>query len=385
MSDDRAPAQQPDREQHPYDTEHRVRHDARPDERADVPPGAEHEAGPGHAPFALVDVFGAEPLTGNPLAVVDLTAYARRTGADVDEGVDAGAGEGAAVDVDEEWLRRVAREMNQSETTFVLPGTHGAVRDLRSFTAGGVEVTGAGHNALGAWWWLLHTGRVTPAPAADGGAATLVQRIGGRNLDVLVAGDGHGGHSGELTMRQAPARLGTVVDAPERLAELAAAIGLAPGDLVTAPAPRTVDTGAAHLMVLVRERAALERAVPDKRRLTAAADTAGAQGVYVVRPDGTPAVARPGRTAHARFFNPGVGLDEDPATGSAAGPLAAYLRAAGLLATGEELTVVQGEAMGRPSTLRVTVDAGGAPRVTGGGSLTVEGRLSLASLRAGRG
>jgi PhzF family phenazine biosynthesis protein len=284
--------------------------------------------------------------------------------------------------VDEGWLRRVAREMNQSETTFVLPGTHGAVRDLRSFTAGGVEVTGAGHNALGAWWWLLHTGRVRPAPAPDGRAAPLVQRIGGRNLDVFVE-DGHGPHGGELTMRQAPARPGASVDAPERLAELAAAVGLAPGDIAAAPAPRTVDTGAAHLMVLLRERAALGRAVPDKRRLTAAADAVGAQGVYLAWPDDTPA-GRPGRTVRARFFNPGVGLDEDPATGSAAGPLAAYLSAAGLLAPGEELTVVQGEAMGRPSTLRVAVDAEGAPRVTGGGSLTVEGRLSLASLRADR-
>jgi PhzF family phenazine biosynthesis protein len=362
MSDDRAPARQPAREQHPYPAEHGVPHGALPDARRD----AEHEPGPGHAPFALVDVFGAEPLTGNPLAVVDLTEYARCGGADVDEG----------------WLRRVAREMNQSETTFVLPGTHGAVRDLRSFTAGGVEVTGAGHNALGAWWWLLHTGRVRPAPAPDGRAAPLVQRIGGRNLDVFVE-DGHGPHGGELTMRQAPARPGASVDAPERLAELAAAVGLAPGDIAAAPAPRTVDTGAAHLMVLLRERAALGRAVPDKRRLTAAADAVGAQGVYLAWPDDTPA-GRPGRTVRARFFNPGVGLDEDPATGSAAGPLAAYLSAAGLLAPGEELTVVQGEAMGRPSTLRVAVDAEGAPRVTGGGSLTVEGRLSLASLRADR-
>ncbi|WNI18461.1 PhzF family phenazine biosynthesis isomerase [Actinacidiphila sp. ITFR-21] len=296
---------------------------------------------PRYAPFALVDVFGEESLAGNPLAVVDLTG-------DPDA-------------VDDEWLRKVAREMNQSETTFVFPGTDGAVRTLRSFTAGGVEVTGAGHNALGAWWWLLHTGRV----AAPGDGA-LVQRIGGRNLSVLV------GEKGVLAMRQTPARLGATVDAPAALAD---AVGLAPGDLRADRPPRVVDTGAAHLMVLLTGAEALARAAANKNLLVAAADAVGAQGVYLAWLDDAAA----GRTARTRFFNPGVGLDEDPATGSAAGPLGAYLTTTGDLAPGQALTVVQGEAMGRPSTLRVTVDAALVPDVSGSGSLTVEGRLTLPS------
>src|ERR687888_401413 len=72
--------------------------------------------------FALVDVFGVGPLTGNPLAVIDLTAGAK--------------------DAPLEWMRSVAREMNQAETTFVLPATRqGAHRRLRSFTAVGVVTT----------------------------------------------------------------------------------------------------------------------------------------------------------------------------------------------------------------------------------------------------
>src|SRR2546423_8712574 len=88
--------------------------------------------------FALVDVFADEPLSGNPLAVVP----------DADG-------------LDEDVLPRIAREFNQAETTFlVMPTAAGADHRLRSFTAGGVEVFGAGHNALGAWWWLAETGRL---------------------------------------------------------------------------------------------------------------------------------------------------------------------------------------------------------------------------------
>ncbi|WP_448612323.1 PhzF family phenazine biosynthesis protein [Geodermatophilus sp. URMC 60] len=91
-------------------------------------------------PFAIVDVFGTDPLTGNPVAVVDLA------------GVDAPEPQQVL------WMQAVAREFNQAETTFVLPPTdERAHRRLRSFTAAGVEVFGAGHNALGAWWWLVHS------------------------------------------------------------------------------------------------------------------------------------------------------------------------------------------------------------------------------------
>ena len=81
-------------------------------------------------PFHIVDVFAVEPLTGNPLAVVE-------------------GGEDLTFDL----LQRIAREFNQSETTFLMPPTRaGADWRLRSITAAGVEVFGAGHNALGAWW-----------------------------------------------------------------------------------------------------------------------------------------------------------------------------------------------------------------------------------------
>ena len=102
------------------------------------------------ARFYLIDVFAQRPLTGNPLALVP----------DAD-------------DLAEAQMRAIAREFNQSETTFLLdPGLPGATWRLRSFTPIGAEVYGAGHNALGAWLWLAgllsrRTGWTggSPAPA----------------------------------------------------------------------------------------------------------------------------------------------------------------------------------------------------------------------------
>lgn len=292
--------------------------------------------------FALVDVFGAGPLTGNPLAVVDLTT------AEVDE-------------PPQEWMRAVAREMNQAETTFVLSATReGAHRRLRSFTAGGIEVFGAGHNALGAWWWLLHTGRVA---RPDNGV--IVQEIGSRLLEVLVGGEG------QLTMRQERPRFGALAAATD----VATAVGLSPRDLDPAVPPRVVGTGADHLIVGVATPAALAAAAVDKQALVSVAEAVEAQGVYL-------AVVGPGRpisVVTTRFFNPGTGLDEDPATGSAAGPLAAYLADLQLLETTGMLTVHQGESMQRPSTITARIQAETVVTVGGSASLSAQGWLSAAS------
>jgi trans-2,3-dihydro-3-hydroxyanthranilate isomerase len=198
-------------------------------------------------PFALVDVFGAGPLTGNPLAVVDLTANGNH-------------------EPPMEWLRAVAREFNQAETTFVLPPTRSqAHRRLRSFTAGGVEVFGAGHNALGAWWWLLHTGKVQPP--RDG---VLVQEIGSRLLQVQV-------NDQRLAMHQDRAEFGEPVAA----SDVAAVVGLDPTAFDPTVTPRVVDTGASHLIACLGSTEALHSAQPTKNELSALTTAVGAQGLYL--------------------------------------------------------------------------------------------------------
>jgi trans-2,3-dihydro-3-hydroxyanthranilate isomerase len=111
-------------------------------------------------PFYFVDVFAVEPLTGNPLVVVD-----------------------GGVDLTDNLLQRIAREFNQSETTFILPPKQAkADWRLRSFTPAGVEVGGAGHNALGAWWWLAESGKLS----LTGSTTLFHQEIGGRILPVSI-------------------------------------------------------------------------------------------------------------------------------------------------------------------------------------------------------
>jgi trans-2,3-dihydro-3-hydroxyanthranilate isomerase len=292
-------------------------------------------------PFVLVDVFADRPLAGNPLAVV---ADAER--------------------LEEPVMRALAREFNQSETTFVLPPTrHGAIRRLRSFTPTGAEVVGAGHNALGAWWWLVTAGQVELD--ADGGAA-LAQEIGDRVLPVEVTG--RGGRPEAIVMEQAPPEFGRTVTDRE---DLAAALGLEPDALDDVQA-QVVSTGAAHLLVPVADRAAVDRVRPDAPRLAAALAKVGGQGCYVYCLD----PVDPSAVAHARFFNPTVGIEEDPATGSAAGPLVSRLVAQGVVADGATVVVEQGHAMGRPSRIRVQaseerVRIGGAAVVVAEGTLRI--------------
>lgn len=292
--------------------------------------------------FFWVDVFADAPLEGNPLAVV----------------IDADA-------LDESTMRRVAREFNQSETTFVLrPTRPEATFRLRSFTAPGYEVFGAGHNALGACWLLAATG------VLDCGAPSVVvrQEIGPHVLPVELVCDA--GRVLRIAMTQAAPIFGAQWT---DLAALAAALGLERSDLEGMPVPvQVVFTGAAHCLVPARDRAAVDRAQPDAVRLREILRQADAEGCYLFALD----PIDPGATAYARFFNPTAGIVEDPATGTAAGPLAAQLVARSLVADGATVAVEQGHAMGRPSRLEVQV-RGPEVRLLGSAVIVGEGTLLI--------
>jgi PhzF family phenazine biosynthesis protein len=284
----------------------------------------------------LIDVFAEAPLTGNPLAVVE-----------------------GANDLSDDAMRRIAREFNQAETTFLLDSNRADWR-LRSFTASGAEVFGAGHNALGAWLWLGYQGQLGELTTPR----TFRQEIGGDILPiVLEARDGrlHG------RMRQAPLRLAPPLESLEPLAK---ALGLTPSDLLADPPPRPADTGAAHLMVRACDRQVVDRAEPKAEQLVNVLGPAGAEGCYVYAFD----AAQPG-IAYARFFNPTVGLWEDSATGTAAGPLTGYLGTAGLLKADGELVIEQGVRMGRRSRLRVRLTPD--PELSGSGVVVLRGVLHL--------
>jgi PhzF family phenazine biosynthesis protein len=226
------------------------------------------------------------------------------------------------------------------------PDRSGADWRLRSFTPIGAEVFGAGHNALGAWLWLATDGRLPD------GRTAFTQQIGDDLLPVRVTRD-----PVTVSMEQSPPRFGARVT--DR-AGLAAALGLDPGDVGAA---QVVGTGADHLLVAIGTRTAVDRARPDPRVLTPLLTGAGAEGCYLYSLEEA--------VPYARFFNPTMGIAEDPATATAAGPLAALLVGAGLESP---VSIVQGHRVGRPSLIHVGV-AGARVTISGRGLVVADGTM----------
>jgi trans-2,3-dihydro-3-hydroxyanthranilate isomerase len=156
-------------------------------------------------------------------------------------------------------------------------------------------------------------------------------------------------------------------------AALAAALGLEAVDLPTESLPaQVVSTGAAHLLVPVRSREAIERAQPDAKRLYQHLRSVGGQGCYLFSLDTVDPLA----AAHTRFFNPTEGIVEDPATGTAAGPLACYLAKYGRISSKTTVTIEQGHALRRPSRIGVRLQ-GDEVHIFGAGVTVAEGTLRL--------
>jgi trans-2,3-dihydro-3-hydroxyanthranilate isomerase len=277
-------------------------------------------------PFHLVDVFTDRPLAGNQLCVVP-----------------DGAGLSDAL------MQALAKEIGFSETTFVLEAA-GDRYAMRIFMPG-KELPFAGHPTLGTAFVLASLGRIGP---------TAVQSVAAGEFTVQVDLE-----AGTARMAQGRPTFGETSDR----AEVATAIGLREADLGELPA-MTVWTGLWYLVVPVAGPAEVTRAVPDVGRLERLVTRAGTDAVYLFAMDGE-------RHARARLFAFGLsgGLGEDPATGSAAGPLGAYLAEQGVIGPGT-LSISQGVEMGRPSTLVVevaqdddgwTIEVGGGVREVGRG------------------
>jgi len=283
--------------------------------------------------YTLLDVFTATPLQGNGLAVVH----------DAD-GLDAAT------------MRAFARETRLSETTFVQsPTAAGADYRNRIWTVER-ELPFAGHPSLGT--------AVAVARAAHGpdhaGRCRYVQETPAGLQPVDVELDGDRAHA---SMLQEPPVFGATVDPAAALA----AIGLTPGDGDPDLPPQVVSTGVPHLMVPLRDRDAAARARPDHAAIARLLAPHDAVVLYAAACD--PAAGR----AHARGFAFSAAIGEDPATGSAAGPLCAYLAAR----TGQQRVVIdQGVEMGRASRLHAAME-GDRPRVGGDVVVLVDGTLRL--------
>jgi trans-2,3-dihydro-3-hydroxyanthranilate isomerase len=261
-------------------------------------------------PFRMVDVFADRPFAGNQLCVVP-----------------------EPVDLPTGVMQTLAREIGFSETTFVTE-VGGARYAMRIFTPA-TELPFAGHPSLGTAFVLVGEDRVsTPVTQAVAAGEFELWVDLARNF---------------VRMRQGPAELGPAF---AQRGDLAAAVGLTLDDLAPGLPIQLVSTGFGHLIVPMRDAATVARADPDPRRLSRLLLGAGTDGCYLFaitddRADGA--------QAKARLFAPPAGIIEDPATGSAAGPLGAYVVRHGLTSS-PFLTISQGEEIGRPSTLHVEVE-----------------------------
>lgn len=261
-----------------------------------------------------VDVFTQKRFAGNPLAVVT-----------------DGDGLSSAV------MQSIAREMNLSETVFVQrPTNNRALARLRIFTTAS-ELPLAGHPVIGTWFLLAELGVV---PATEG-LVHVLQQTGAGILPVEIAF--HNGRPEMVTMTQKPARFDST---RVSRAALARALGLAPGDFDSTLPPEFVFTGIPNLMVPLKNRAALSRLRVNPQAL---AEVLSSRGTIAY------CFARGGRDKiFSRGMLPGSS-GEDPATGSAAGSLGAYLWQHERLKAGDRIHVQQGAEMGRPSDIYVEV------------------------------
>ncbi|HUZ27914.1 MAG TPA: PhzF family phenazine biosynthesis protein [Solirubrobacteraceae bacterium] len=264
--------------------------------------------------YAVVDAFTDQPLEGNPVAV-----FADGSG------------------LEGEHMQRTARELNLSETVFLLPVSEGAEADVRVriFTPKS-EMPFAGHPILGTAVLL----------AAERGLDFVRLETGAGVIRVSVDGQ-------QAEMEQPIPR----IEPFPPIDQLLAALGV---ERAVLPVEAYVN-GPRHVMVGLTSEAQVAALAPNLGALEELGQLgvscfAGGEGRY-----------------RTRVFAPGLGVPEDPATGSAAGPLGVHLLRHGRVVPGQPIEIHQGLEIGRPSLLRVRVEGSPerAERVLVGGSAVI--------------
>ena len=253
--------------------------------------------------YLLLDVFTDRAFAGNQLAIFPDAAF------------------------DDTTMQRVARELNLSESVFLSRADGGAVAALRIFTPGR-EVHFAGHPTVGTAVALVERLRW---PGSDRDAFSLRLRIG----DVPIAIERGDPTTAWLTTP--PVIFGREIAREDAAAMLGVGVADVRGDLP----PQFAGAGNPFLYVPLAAKAAVDRAVLDVTTVREQLGWDDLNGVYLF--------AQTEDGAYARMFAPMAGIAEDPATGSATGPLYAYLARCGALPRKERFVNEQGVAMGRPS------------------------------------
>jgi trans-2,3-dihydro-3-hydroxyanthranilate isomerase len=271
--------------------------------------------------YVIADVFTDTPLAGNPVAVFT-------DGRDVETDV----------------MQKLARETNLSETVFVLPAESGGHARIRIFTPA-QEIPFAGHPTLGTAFVLATPLQLTEIRLETGSGIVPValEREGAR----IVFG-----------WMEQPI---PTVEPYSGEADLLVALRVERSELPV----EVYDNGLKHVYVTLASEDEVAALRPDMGMLT---DLPGVMGANCIAGSGT--------KWKTRMFAPAGGVPEDPATGSAAGPLALHAARHGRIEFGQEIEISQGAEIGRPSTLHARIDGSAeqVERVAVGGSAVIVAR-----------
>lgn len=294
--------------------------------------------------FVIADVFTEEQFGGNQLAVFT-----------------DGSG------LDPATMQNIAREMNYSETTFLLPPENGGDYRIRIFTPAS-ELPFAGHPLVGSAYVIVSEEmkqKIEPLTSL-----TLEAGVGPIQVEVQT----EGGRPGRTTMTQPlPVVRGSYSDT----AALARALSLEESRIgVTGLPTEIIFNGIPVLIVPVETRGDVENIRPDSGALTKISHDAGVRTILVFSRE----TLLPTSTVHCRVFAPGEGVAEDAATGSANGPLGFYLLRHKLIKPEATTRIVseQGFEMKRPSLLYIDIDVNletsEVTAVRVGGGVVISGR-----------
>ncbi len=263
----------------------------------------------------IVDVFTDKPLAGNQLAVVL---------------------DGRELSTDQ--MQRIAHEMNFSETTFILPPEDPAnAAKIRIFSPT-VELPFAGHPTIGTAWVISNEGLV-PAGTLE---FTLEEKVG----PIAVRGVETNGQMA-FWMSHPKVGFGQVLVHQQ----VAAALGVDESDIIRDVPAQVVTTGNPFVFVALKDARAVDSAVSDAGRIRKLLRGKPAFGVFLFAAVGADRL-------YSRMFSPDIA--EDPATGSASGPLGAYAVKYGLVKRAPTVSIVseQGTKMGRQSFVHIELDYG---------------------------
>ena len=274
--------------------------------------------------YLHLDVFTDTPLEGNQLAVFPEPPR------DIDPGL----------------MQRIAAEMNFSESTFVFPKRAAGDVWMRIFTPG-EELPIAGHPTIGTTFALAAEGAIAA------GRKDFVFELGVGPTPVALEWKDE--RLDFAWMTQPQPSFATAIDP----GMLAASLGLEVADVVATLPAQAISCGVPFLFVPLASRDAVDRVVIDRRAYAASCRQSGIDELPVFLFTTDRRGASGDETVYSRMLAPGFGIAEDPATGSASGPLGCYLFHHRVVdaSRARSLLSLQGVAMGRPSRISISIES----------------------------